>query len=147
MDDQNQCLGRCDSWFKSKTWASSHIDGVLALTSSISSAAFFLELVLLIPRQPAIVLQYKLMFQIGQCIGYRFLHQLWDLWVTGNERIPHIMSPPNQLKSGILQNCFFHKPVRNDCRLCFDRDSHEDSKTMRAGGLAALEGELSFFCL
>ena len=62
IDDKNQRPGSYDSGIKKQTWASSHIDGVNTLTSYISSAAFYLELVSLISRQPDIRLQYKLKF-------------------------------------------------------------------------------------
>ena len=142
---KNQCLGPCDIWIKRETWASSHIDGVFTLTSSISSVLFYLELVSLLSRQPEIVLQYELKFWIGQCIGYRYLRQYWDLWVAGNERFSQTMNPPKQVLKVLFSNRFFHKPVRNDCTLRIDRRSHEEFKTVIVDDLAALEAGIQPF--
>ena len=141
-----QCLGQCNSWIKRQTFASSHIDGVLTLTSSISSALFYLELVSLISRQPEIGLQYKLKFWIVQYIGYRYMRQYWDLWVAGNERFSQTMNPPKQnLKVVFFPNRFFHKPVRNDCTFHIDRGAYEESKTVLVDDLAALEAKIQPF--
>ena len=74
---------------------------------------------------------------------YESVSRLVGRWKGANST--HHDPSKTVTKSCILLNCLFHKPVRNDSTLNIDRGAHEDSKTMRAGGLAALEAEIHPF--